>query len=330
MANPDHLALLKKCIEAHDFASWNIWLQTERHNDNGFRPQLSKADLRGADLHEAYLHGADLGKATLNRADLRGANLHGADLSGACLYEADLRGSDLREAVFRAADLTRADLGRANLLRTVFADIDLSQVQGLETVRHIGPSTIGLDTFYKSQGNIPEAFLRGCGVPDEVVTFVRHQVGSANAIEFYSAFISHSTEDQEFANRLHADLQHNHVRVWYAPEDLKTGDSFLFDIDQAVHVYDKFLLILSENSVNSKWVKHEVEMALVREVQEDRRVLFPIRIDDAVMNCQAGWARQIHQSRLIGDFTRWKDHDEYQKAFNRLLRDLQTSIMMRG
>ena len=47
-----------------------------------------------------------------------------------------------------------------------FADVDLSEVKGLESVGHQGPSTIGVDTLVRSEGEIPEAFLRGCGVPD--------------------------------------------------------------------------------------------------------------------------------------------------------------------
>jgi hypothetical protein len=51
---------------------------------------------------------------------------------------------------------------------TKFADVDLSPTKGLEVVKHLGPSTIGIDTIYRSGGKIPEVFLRGCGVPDEV------------------------------------------------------------------------------------------------------------------------------------------------------------------
>lgn len=69
--------------------------------------------------------------------------------------------------------------------------------------------------------------------------------------------------------------------------------------------------------------KYEVENALDREVEQDKLVLFPIRIDDAVMNTKLEWAARIKSTRHIGDFTRWKDHDSYQKAFDRLLRDLQ-------
>ncbi len=45
--------------------------------------------------------------------------------------------------------------------------------------------------------------------------------------------------------------------------------------------------------------------------------------DDAIFDCTDQWAYDIQHERHIGDFSHWKDHDEYQKAFNRLLRDLQ-------
>jgi hypothetical protein len=52
-------------------------------------------------------------------------------------------------------------------------------------------------------------------------------------------------------------------------------------------------------------------------------VLFPIRLDNAVMDTSEAWAADIRRTRHIGDFTGWKDHDSYAKAFERLLRDLK-------
>jgi hypothetical protein len=52
-------------------------------------------------------------------------------------------------------------------------------------------------------------------------------------------------------------------------------------------------------------------------------VLFPIRTDDAVMDTTAAWAADIRRTRHIADFRKWKDHDAYQQAFERLLRDLK-------
>ena len=70
----------------------------------------SGADLRDADLRDAYLRGADLRGAYLRGADLGGACLGGADLRGAYLGGADLRDADLRGADLRGAYLGGADL----------------------------------------------------------------------------------------------------------------------------------------------------------------------------------------------------------------------------
>jgi uncharacterized protein YjbI with pentapeptide repeats len=236
---------------------------------------------------------------------------------------ADLRGAHLTAANLRGANLNKADLGGAIVGLTTFGDVDLSQVQGIETVSHFGPSTIGIDTIYRSKGQIPEAFLRGAGVPDDFITYMRSLV--AKPIEFYSCFISYSSKDDEFAQRLYADLQSKHVRCWFAPEDLKIGERFRDRIDESIRIFDKLLLVLSANSINSPWVESEVEAALERERGEQKTVLFPIRLDDAVMETTQAWAADLRRTRHIGDFTRWKDHDSYQKSLARLLRDLSQS-----
>lgn len=57
-------------------------------------------------LHVMWLCGEEGGeRADLSRADLREANLRGVDLSRADLREADLRGADLRRANFSGADI---------------------------------------------------------------------------------------------------------------------------------------------------------------------------------------------------------------------------------
>ena len=232
---------------------------------------LSGANLSGASLFGAILHSADLrdvrlNGSTLNNADLTEANLSFANLSGANalmatflktslvgarlrhtqLQWADLTRADLRMADFSGADLGGAGLSSALLGDTTFGDLDLSCIQGLESVKHSGPSTIGLDTIYRSRGQISEVFLRGAGVPENFITYMRSLVGQP--LEFYSCFISYSSHDQDFAERLHADLQAKHVRCWFAPEDLKIGDRFLERIEESIRVFDRVLIIMSEAS----------------------------------------------------------------------------------
>lgn len=284
--------------------------------------KLTGADLTGAKLHRADLHRTNLTATNFTGADLSSANLTGADLSYTDFSHTNLTSTNLTAANLTGVDLIGAIFQKTRMRYTILANFDLSVATGLETVNHEGPSTLGIDTIFKSKGKIPEAFLRGCGVPKAFVTYIPSLVGSVQPIQFYSVFISYSSQDQVFAERLHADLQSKKVRCWFAPGDLKIGEKFRVTIDESIRVYDKLLLVLSEPSVASDWVEKEVETAMEKERKQKRTMLFPIRLDDAVMKVETGWPADVRRSRHIGDFQHWKNHDAYQKAFNRLMRDL--------
>jgi len=294
------------------------------------RADLSHAQLTGADLVEAKLRGATLRSTDLCWANLRGADLYqanlagaqlrGANLVGANLTEANLGGANLVEANFSHATLRRANMHGATFAYTLFGNTDLADVKELDQCQHLGPSVVDHQTL-ANVGILPLAFLRGCGLPDLLIDYLPSLLNQP--IRFFSCFISYSNRDHEFAERLYADLQNNGVRCWFAPEDLKIGDRFRQSIDEAIHIHDRLLLILSEDSVQSNWVRDEVETGLEREDRERRTLLFPVRLDDEVMNTSEAWAASIRRQRHIGDFRKWKDFDTYQNAFRRLLRDLK-------
>jgi hypothetical protein len=305
---------------------------------------LNGANLGGANLSAAHLSGAELIGTKLSGANLREANLfaaklRGADLRAAILRGANLRAADLLEADLNGVDLRWTHLGRANLVAanllgvrmwgTTLTEIDLSTVKGLETVRHDGPSSIGLDTIYLSKGNIPHVFLRGAGVPDNFIEYMSSLTGKA--FEYYSCFISYSTKDQGFAERLFADLQTKGVRCWFAPHHIQGGKKLHEQIDTAIRMHERLLLILSPDSINSEWVKTEIAKARQREVRDKTRVLFPVRMgisfdqlrDWEYFDADIGKdsAREIREY-YIPDFSQWKSHDSYQEEFAKLLRDL--------
>jgi hypothetical protein len=169
-------------------------------------------------------------------------------------------------------------------------------------------------------GSAPH-FLRGVGVPDAWIAL--YQAEMMHPIQYHSLFISYSSKDDMLARRLHADLQASGVRCWFAPEDLKIGTKFRQRIDEAIHLQDKLLLLLSEHSIASTWVENEVEAALEKEDRQQREVLFPVRLDDTVMQTSQAWAATLRRTRHIGDFTNWTKPEAYQSAFERLLRDLK-------
>jgi hypothetical protein len=333
VANDGYVTLLRRGP-----AVWNEW---RRHNPDN-EPDLREADLREAHLVAVNLSGANLFKANLQAAelsvagldganlraaDLRAANLRNADLSGADLVEAnlgraDLRRADLRWANLNGADLFEANLRGASLFETIFGDVDLTATNGLNECRHHGPNVIDFRTLALS-GNLPISFLRGCGLPDRLIDYLPSLTG--DAIQFYSCFISCSAKDEVFADRLHADLQNKGVRCWFARHDLPIGAKIWDAIDEAIRLRDKLLVILSEASIASDWVEDEVSKAFAEERERNMTILFPIRIDDAVISAAEPWAVKLRDQRNIGDFRRWRTPAEYQKSLERLLRDLKAS-----
>lgn len=137
----------------------------------------------------------------------------------------------------------------------------------------------------------------------------------------YSVFISYSSKDKDFARGLHADLKNRGIYCWFAAEDLQVGDFIWKKILEMIFDCDKLLVILSENSVNSTWVKREVETALGKSEAN----LFPIRLDNSVLTSDTEWAARIRDEIYIGDFTHWKNSGKYKLALDRLIRDLRPS-----
>lgn len=295
MANSKHLKIL-----GYGVAEWNKW----REKNPSVRPEF-----RDANMKSARLRYANLSDAILIDANLSGANLADSNLSGA-----SLAGADLRHSIFGS---------------TVLNDIDLSKVKGLETIVHARPSTISIDTIYKSQGKIPDVFLRGCGVPENFITFHKSLVNTP--IEFYSCFISYSHEDKSFARRLHDQLQARGIRCWLDEHHMLPGDDLYEEVDKGIKLWDKVLLCASKNSLTSWWVDDEIQRAFNKEQQlmkaRERKVLslIPLNLDGYLFS--GDWknakAEQV-KSRLAADFTGWEsDNAKFEQEFERVVKALR-------
>jgi len=324
---------------------------------------LSGADLRGADLSEAdlgevdfrmaLLRGADLSRARLFFAKFRNADLRGASLSGADLRGADLRWVDLSEADLTKANLHQAHLSDANLRGanleyayingTTFANLDFSQTKGLDKLKPGGPSIVDHRTLINSKNidqMVLKKFLRVCGFLEHFIDYVPDLLRSLDPIKFPSCFISHSSEDNKIAEMLFDDLQEKGMRCYYAPEKMETGDFVRDEIKRAIWDYDKLLLLISKDSVHSRWVRTEVETALAKEDKLNKqlrekleaqgkfnrenykkiKVLFPIRLDDQGWNTFEALIEDIRLERHICDFSGWKDQEVYANQLQTLLK----------
>lgn len=372
MANEEQLRILKQGVKV-----WNTW----REENHEIKVDLRGADLDGADLSGIDLKDARLTRANFRGSNLGGARLTRANLSrstliGSSLHQATLNETRLTETILMDADLRDADLSSSYLHRTVlatsnltgaylystyfnevflnqsrfthaalayttFGSCDLGIAIDLEHANHHGPSTIGIDTIYKSKGNIPEIFLRGCGLSDVDIEFTKlsnpelsnervnkilykiYELRASQVVQISPLFISYSHADGQFVDKLEDSLNNKGIRFWRDVHDMKSG-RMETQIDRAIRQNPTVLLVLSEHSLKSDWVEHEVRTARSLEKETEHDVLCPVALDDSWKN--SPWPRRVMEQVMeysILDFSMWKDDNKFENAFNKLIDGLQ-------
>lgn len=91
-----------------------------------------------------------------------------------------------------------------------------------------------------------------------------------------SIFLSHSSRNKRFSRRLAEDLKLRSIKVWLDEAELKIGDSLIYKIQEGIEEIDYLGVILSPQSVESEWVKREVEIALNDEITGQKVKVLPI------------------------------------------------------
>ncbi|HYP19646.1 MAG TPA: toll/interleukin-1 receptor domain-containing protein, partial [Chloroflexia bacterium] len=198
-----------------------------------------------------------------------------------------------------------------------------------ETAEHAAPSSISVDTLYRSHGAIPEVFLRGVGLPDIFIQYLPSLI--EQPIQYYSCFISYSHRDKEFARRLHDALQGRGIRCWLDEHQIKAGQKIHVEVDRGIRLWDKVLLCCSVHSLKSLWVNNEVELAIQKEQRlykdrgEEVLTLIPLNLDGYMFKGEwnSGWKGQI-TGRLAPDFTGWKrSHKKFEQQLERVVQALR-------
>jgi len=357
MANPEHVKLVRQGAAA--IAAWRL-------RNPGVPLDLSGADLREASLAKANLNGAHLAgaratNASLPEARLRAANLMQADFSGsdltkadltvanlfaALLVEADLTGASLLSANFFAADLTRAKFTRSYLVRanlsgadlsgtrfasarlgsTLLGNCNLARAKGLSSVKHQGPSSIGVDTLiasFRGAGNrlTPdlEAFFLGAGVPKELLAALPQIVAE---VKYCSCFISYGQPDVDLAQKLRGDLAARGVSCWLYDLDKTPGERTWTEIGRERRQADKMVVICSAAAL----IRHGALKEIEEQIDEDPDKMVPISRDKLWMErgfrVERG-SRDLKPFLLDKNYADFSDESCYEESMQRLLKALR-------
>jgi hypothetical protein len=141
-------------------------------------------------------------------------------------------------------------------------------------------------------------------------------------MELEPVFLSHSSQDKVFVDRLAHDLVLRGVQVWYADWEIRVGDSIVQKVNDGIDSSGWLVVVLSASSTQSEWVKRELNSALMLELERRKVFVLPARIDDAAVPA-------LLKDKQYADF-----RGDYDDALERLLQRLMpgrvSSAMLRS
>ena len=281
---------------------------------------MDRVILSDANLSGANLRGANLSRANLDRADLTGADLTGATLNGTALTRTNLTNAifgetDFYEAVFNSTLMSGADFTGSIMGYTVFQNCDLSGALGLDTVRHDAPSTLGVDSLFRSGGSIPAAFLTGVGSPEYLAAFQQSITDAQPLSADY--FIACAGADVPFATRLQDDLRANGARCWIFPENARgsalvdrRSTSEEEEIERWIRHYDKLIVVSSAAGLGSETIRNDIIAAQERQSSRDEWVLFLVTGDGYMNSPRDRYARGLGTEHKVFDLPGQADNTE--------------------
>jgi len=96
--------------------------------------------------------------------------------------------------------------------------------------------------------------------------------------ELPQVFLAHSSEDHVKVGRLAYDLRRRGIPVWFDEWELKVGDSLHDKIEEGIRTSGYLTVVLSPHSVESAWVKKELNAALSLELEKRQVFVLPALI----------------------------------------------------
>jgi hypothetical protein len=95
-----------------------------------------------------------------------------------------------------------------------------------------------------------------------------------------SIFLSHTSIDKPFVEKLAYDLRKVGVNVWFDKWEIKVGDSITWKIEEGIRENEFLGIVLSQEALKSEWVRSELGAAWVRQMQTKKVFVLPVLYRD--------------------------------------------------
>lgn len=91
-----------------------------------------------------------------------------------------------------------------------------------------------------------------------------------------SIFLSHTSSDKPFVEKLAKDLKRIGIEVWYDKWQIGLGESITWKIESGIRENEYLGIILSPEALQSEWVKSELSAAWVKQMRSRKVFILPI------------------------------------------------------
>ena len=113
-------------------------------------------------------------------------------------------------------------------------------------------------------------------------------------------FLSHSSKDAVITRRLAETLRNHGIPLWYSATNIRGAQQWHDEIGRALKRCDWFIVLLSNDSITSRWVKMELAYAL-RHSQYSEKIL-PILLEKCDYESLSWTLDSFQIVDLSGDF----------------------------
>lgn len=93
-------------------------------------------------------------------------------------------------------------------------------------------------------------------------------------------FISYSHTDKAKVKKFALLISLHGFDLWMDEKDVSFGDNYTTKILSGIHESDIYIIFVSANSVNSKWVNAEIDFALQEKIENKKLIIIPVLLDD--------------------------------------------------